>query len=268
MTSHVVDSSSAAGNTQEADYGVLELLREHGRRSLIALRGFGMYGRGWTLPWLAYCASPIVSRTQVGRVAFFQGFNTRLDQGDLYTYANVFADYPVADIGAALGEVRLVVDAGANVGAFSFLVCQLGRKVGSIPRIIAVEAEETNVAFLRKQPFAKQLEIHHAAIGPSEGLGRLIAGKNSVTHRVDFSTAVGQTSVPVLTLQSLCNSPALVKMDIEGGELAILKRGLPANVRYLVLEWHYEGAPSDFIPGNWKRVSTDLYGATTWLLSR
>ncbi len=75
----------------------------------------------------------------------------------------------------------MIVDLGANVGAFSFLLETLLKKRGVRIPIVAVEPNSANVAFLRKQPFAKSLEIHHAAVGPTAGVGRLFIFQISVT---------------------------------------------------------------------------------------
>jgi FkbM family methyltransferase len=241
----------------------IDMLIDHARRSVTALAGFRVYGSNWIRPWLTYALSPLLSRAALDAVARFANFNARLGEGDLYTFANVFTDYPVAKIKSALRDVELVVDLGANVGAFSYLTLSLGKK-----RIIAVEPERDNAAFLRAQPFANALEIVQAAVGPSEGSARLIHGENSVTHHVDLTNTSEGETVSVASLDSLCNAPALVKMDIEGGELAILQHGLPENVRHLVLEWHHRGSPADFVRGNWRHISTDMHGATTWWFSR
>ena len=163
-----------------------------------------------------------------------------------------------------IGDVNLIVDLGANVGAFSFLV----RTLASQARIVAVEPDKKNVAFLRAQPFARTIEIREAAVGPFDGKARLIAGENSVTHHVDLSGSAEGEVVSLISLDSLCQEPALVKMDIEGGELSILENGLPENIRHLMLEWHYGGVPSDLVAGNWKHISTDLHGATMWYWRR
>jgi FkbM family methyltransferase len=214
---------------------------------------------------MAYCVSPLTNRISRRRTQTFNNFNARVGECDLCAFANVFADYPAPLLRSAVTNVDLIVDLGANVGAFSLLM----RTMAPHARIVAVEPEAANVAFLRAQPFADTIEIHRAAVGPHEGTARLIRGINSVTHHVDLASS-GEPGelVSTVTLDALCTEPALVKMDIEGGELAILQRGLPDTVRYLVLEWHHRGTPADFVPGEWRHIATDLHGATTWWLSR
>ena len=72
----------------------------------------------------------------------------------------------------------------------------------------------------------------------------------------------------MISLESLCDRPAMVKMDIEGGEFEVLEGGLPENVRYFLLEWHHPGGPADLVPGNWIQISNDIHGASTWYLRR
>jgi FkbM family methyltransferase len=249
-----------------ARYGRLFL--DHARRSAQAGAGFHVYGRSWLRPWTTYCFSPIVNRLGPKKTARFDSFNARLGECDLYTFANVFADYPLYELSSALHDVELIVDLGANVGAFSFLMHTLCGRFGCNRRIVALEPNAENVAFLRQQPFADVLEIHQAAVGPCDGIGRLVAGRNSVTHHVDLASSTAGETVPVVSLQSLLDRPALVKMDIEGGELAILESGLPDSLSHLVLEWHHQSAPADIVPGRWRKISTDIHGASTWYFCR
>lgn len=246
----------------------LRQLVDHSHRTLSAARGFRVYGIRWLRPWLTYALWPALRRILSGRIIHFGEFDARLDQCDIYTFANVFADYPVSELKRAIGEVDLVLDLGANVGGFSYLVRRLARKCGRNPHLIAVEPDPANASVLRQQPFASHLEIREEAVGPNDGNGCLITGSNSVTHRVDFDPSWRGKTIPVLSLASLCTAPALVKMDIEGGEVDILRAGLPEQVRYLVLEWHGEGAPTDFVAGNWQCLSRDIYGSSMWWLAR
>lgn len=252
----------------------LQVLADHLRRTAAALAGFKLFGAHWWRPWLYYFVSPLLSRVLLRSTARFRGFNVRLGEGDLYTFANLFEDYPVPLIERALTDVESVIDLGANVGAFSFLVETLLQKRAVRMPIIAVEPNSANVAFLRQQPFAKSLQIHHAAVGPAVGVGRLVRGRNSVTDHVDFAGAAEGAAIQVLSLRSLCDRPALVKMDIEGGEHEILRSGLPDDVRHLVLEWHSEpgsrstSLPVDLVAGNWTLICHDIHGSSMWYWRR
>jgi hypothetical protein len=105
-------------------------------------------------------------------------------------------------------------------------------------------------------------------VGAINRTARLVRGHNSVSDYVDFSQRARGQTIDVISLNSLCDRPALVKMDIEGGEWSILEHGLPENVRHLVLECHGRGEPSDLVAGDWRRISTNIHCASTWWLSR
>ncbi|MEP7071746.1 MAG: FkbM family methyltransferase [Verrucomicrobiota bacterium] len=239
-----------------------------------AARGFRIFGLCWLRPWFSYVFSPVLNRLLPTRTVRFADFHVRRGECDLYTFMNLFEDYPVPLIERALDEVEMVADLGANVGAFSLLIDKIVRQKNKKIKIAAVEPNTANIQLLREQPFAGSLLIHHAAVGPVEGTARLVRGRNSVSDYVDFKGGTAGTPIPILSLDSLCPVPALVKMDIEGGEWGILKNSLPDNVRFLVLEWHSDPgqdrvlAPSEFIPGNWQKISRDLYGSSTWYFRR
>lgn len=255
---------------------VTTLLVDHTRRVVRASAGFRSVGFAWTRPWLFYIGSPLLNRIKRRGVLRFRGFDVRLGKADLYTFANLFEDYPVSLVRNALAEVSLVLDLGANVGAFSWLITALIKGESLRPHIVALEPNSENARFLGAQPFAGAIEIDEAAVGPRKGTGTLVSGENSVTDYVDFSGRSAGPTVPIRSLDSLCDRPALVKMDIEGGEREILKQGLPEHVRHLFLEWHPLRAagtpdprtPADFVPGKWQHLSSDPYGSTTWYFQR
>ena len=250
---------------------VIRLIKDHVCRTILAMRGFQLTGADWLLPWFLYAASPAVSRIARTHIADFPDFSARLGSNDLYTFANLFEDYPIRKLREALSQVNQVVDAGANVGAFSWLVLRMAAQIGQRVTVTAIEPSQENVRHLKAQPFAGRLDILHGAVGPEDGWGQMIQGKNSVTHRVKFAKERSRDSVEIFSLEALCNKSTLLKMDIEGGEFSILQRGLPTNVRYLFLEWHHgpeTGRPADPRPlieeGTWEKLSNDLYGSSTW----
>lgn len=248
------------------------LARDHFVRVIRALRGFAVFGFSWLRPWLSYALWPMLKRCWPQKLIRFTNFHVRANACDLETFGGIFEDYRVGLVRRALRDVELVVDLGANVGAFSCLVDGLWTKQSIDRKIVAVEPSADALAILRTQPFASRLEILPVAVGAQSATGRVIRGSNSVSHHVDLSGSAGGESVKVVTLWSLCDRPSLVKMDIEGAECEILQAGIPDSVRHLFLEWHPRpnGAlkPPDLIPGKWRLLSRDPYGASTWHFHR
>ena len=242
------------------------LFADHTRRVVRASAGFRSAGFAWTRPWLAYAGSPLLNRARRSGHLRFQGFDVRLGKLDLYTFANLFEDYPISLVRAALPEVGLVLDLGANVGAFSWLITSLIEGKNFRPRIVALEPNSENARFLRAQPFAGALEIEEAAVGPMEGTGTLVAGENSVTDYIDFSGRSAGPTVPIRSLGSLCDRPALVKMDIEGGERKMSVKVCRTKcaicssngIRFVVQEPSIWRSPVDFVPGKWRHLSVIL----------
>jgi FkbM family methyltransferase len=254
--------------------GIFRELVDHARRVFVAMRGFRFQGAKWFGPWFAYACSPLLSRLFPKRELHFKTFSVRLGDCDIYTFANLFEDYRLGELQRAIQGVDLVIDAGANVGAFCWLVAMLPGLNKSV-RIIAVEPDHENCEFLRRQPFANRIELIEGAIGPSDGSGTLRPGMNSVTHSVDFhsdsaSHPSSTTQVQVLSLQTLAQGHrTMLKMDIEGGEWAILEHGLPDCVRSMFLEAHPSNGsgsdPRSHIPGGkWQFLSRDIFGCSCW----
>ncbi|OAI41377.1 hypothetical protein AYO41_01625 [Verrucomicrobia bacterium SCGC AG-212-E04] len=255
--------------------GILQITADHLKRTVLATRGFALCGRKWLMPWLTYALSPALSRMQPKRRIAFEQFSARLGECDLYTYANVFEDYRVSLLERALEEVELVIDAGANVGAFSWLVLTVAQKNGANPHLIAVEPDASNVRFLSAQPFADRIEIVEGALGARDGHGRFVTGANSVTHTVDILADENgaddkSASLRVYGLGGLCaGKSSLLKMDIEGGEHEVLAVPLPPSVRYMFLEWHPKAGHADHPQsriegGRWHLLSQDLWGSSCW----
>lgn len=263
-SSVAVDNSAPVADVQRRP----SVVGDHLRRVLRAFAGFRVFGWDWLSPWLAYIFWPALKRCLGRRVIRFKRFHVRADTCDLETFGGLFEDYPPDLVQRALRDVDLVVDLGANVGAFSCLVQTLCAAQNRSRPIRAVEPSSDAIVFLREQPFASAIDIRQVAVGANKRSARLVSGKNSVSGYVDLSENGDGEPVDVVTLRSLCDRPALVKIDIEGAEWEILESGLPEVVRHLFLEWHprlgQSRTPPDFLPGHWQLLSQDPYGASTW----
>lgn len=123
-----------------------------------------------------------------------------------------------------LSPGTVVYDVGANVGFYSLLA---SRSVGHNGRVFAFEPFPRNLAYLRRHLAMNRVnnvEVVGAAVASGVGSARFAEGQNPSTGRVDLSGAV---QVPTVSLDAFVYEqghppPAVVKMDIEGGEAQAL----------------------------------------------
>ncbi|RFC63650.1 FkbM family methyltransferase [Fulvimarina endophytica] len=138
----------------------------------------------------------------------------------------------VAVIRAILKPGDLVVDVGANVGS---LLLPMAERVGPDGRLIACEPTPACISALRNTIAVNGLEtrvdLKPVAVGSSEATARLHLGTNSSFNSLaelepDGSDERNGIDVEVSTLDRLVpseQSPALVKIDVEGLELEVLR---------------------------------------------
>lgn len=174
--------------------------------------------------------------------------------------ANVYEPPPDAAASlAAAGAGPRVLDLGANVGLFS--AWATGRWPGA--RITAVEPDPGNFAILdrcaRLNADRGAWELVPAAAGTSKGVMRFVTGAGSESHEAHPDERAGSTEVPVTDAFELLANADLVKIDIEGGEWALLGDARLARIpaRAVVLEHHGRLCPA-FPP---RQAATDLLQA-------
>ena len=141
--------------------------------------------------------------------------------------------------------IRRVVDLGANVG-FSCLYW-----LTQFPRaeMVALEPHPGHFAQckanLAMNGMLPRVELHQAAAGTARRQITLSdAGTSSSVMGADCASGIAAEMLDIFGL--LAGRPVdLLKLDIEGGEYAILEdpRFAALNVPYLVMEWH--GGPAD-----------------------
>src|SRR4051794_9950761 len=110
MTSDAIVSSVSEPVHELTRTAIVDLVVDHAHRAARSAAGFRVYGWKWVLPWILYCLSPVLRKLGGTTVGHFGLFNARLSECDLYTFANIFEDYPVRAIESALGDVKMVVD--------------------------------------------------------------------------------------------------------------------------------------------------------------
>lgn len=130
-----------------------------------------------------------------------------------------------AEMGFLLHLLRpgdLFVDVGANIGAYTVLASGV---CGA--RSIAAEPAAATRPHLRENLALNGIEalvtIVEAALGDAPGTARFSAGRGA-TNRL---AADGDTQVAVTTLDAVCvaEAPLLLKLDVEGHELSVLRGG-------------------------------------------
>ncbi len=141
-------------------------------------------------------------------------------------------------------SIRRVVDLGANVG-FSCLYW-----LTQFPRseVIALEPHPNHFtqcrANLAMNGMLPRVELHQAAAGTE---ARQVMLSDAGTSSSVLAAAAGGIAAPMLDVFALlADRPVdLLKLDIEGGEYAILDdpRFPALQVPHLVMEWH--GGPAD-----------------------
>lgn len=144
----------------------------------------------------------------------------------------LFKCYPLPEM-----EPSLIVDLGGNVG----YSCLLWAERYPNAAIIVVEPNPQNAQLLRKNVhmngWEKRVTVMEAAAGPENGtvsfvdagtMGHISKEGTLRVPMVDILAVIGDRPIDIL------------KMDIEGGEFAIMSdpRFRALKLNYLVIEWH------------------------------
>jgi FkbM family methyltransferase len=122
-----------------------------------------------------------------------------------------------------------VIDVGANIGYFTI---EISKYLDSSSRIIAIEPGLENFSRLQKVVKEKEREpnisLVLAGLSEERGLGSLeLDPSNPANHKIS-ETQNGAKSVELYTLDSITEklkNVALIKIDVQGYELAVLKGG-------------------------------------------
>jgi FkbM family methyltransferase len=136
---------------------------------------------------------------------------------------------------------RRIVDLGANVGYFGAFA------LGAWPesRVVAYEPDPANAAVHARAIALNELherwELHRSAASTSDGELRFTASSDALSH----ADEAGQLVVPSEDVLPVLAGVELLKMDIEGGEWAILgdPRFTANPPQVVVMEHHPRGAP-------------------------
>lgn len=159
----------------------------------------------------------------------------RLERGDVQAIREVWID-EVYRLPIAFSP-EVVVDFGAHIGLASLWF----HRTYGCRRIVAVEPSPANAALLRRNVLRNRapIDVLEAAVGPIDGSAFFSEGRSSVLGEV------GRTGNPIRVVSAtsafarLGGHIDLVKLDIEGGEEALLADAdWLSQVRSLIVEFH------------------------------
>lgn len=138
---------------------------------------------------------------------------------------------------AAVGPGDVVIEAGANVGAYTVL---FGKWVGDAGRVIAFEPDPAASEGLRRHVALNGLDrvvtVVEAAVtdGSRQRVRFATFGSSGISRVADDAApaAAGLREVDAISLDSYCETygvtPAVIKIDVEGAELGVLRGGRKA----------------------------------------
>jgi FkbM family methyltransferase len=164
---------------------------------------------------------------------------------DTWTFAELFylrLYEPPAPVAAVLRGIRepRILDLGANIGLFG--IDALQRYPGAT--ITAYEPDPESAAIHRRL-----IELNHgdwrlveACAGARDGTVTFLQGQETESRIVD-EAGPGTVTLPLEDVLPEFAEADLVKLDIEGGEWALLEDERFAAARTVVLEYHPPGCP-------------------------
>ena len=166
----------------------------------------------------------------------------RISTQRVLRYPNIFWQIFVRELYAVRPDDRLIIDAGANIGAFT-LYCLLRAPQAFV---VAIEPADDSCARLRdlihRHGFADRCAVHQAALSDTPGTTTLNMNAGS-QFRVTGRGGV----VEAVTLDAIVApypSVDLLKIDIEGAEYQVLpaaNAAFPGRIRRIEMEYHPSG---------------------------
>lgn len=167
---------------------------------------------------------------------------------DVVTVGEVFHNreyVPDGELEQRLQAARRIVDLGANIGLFGAFAAARWPEA----EIVAYEPDPANVHVHRQTVAINSLghrwRLVAAAAGARQGQTAFVAGGISLS-RIPAPGEPGTITVPVEDVLEIIGDADLLKMDIEGGEWAILAdpRFRARPPRAAVMEYHPHRCPS------------------------
>ncbi|NEQ45380.1 MAG: FkbM family methyltransferase [Leptolyngbya sp. SIOISBB] len=139
-------------------------------------------------------------------------------------------------------------DIGANVGLYTLLFSQFSK------HIFAFEPLPRNISFLVRTVKLNKLRnvtVITQAVSNQDGLSLFEVNENCAIGKLDSSGSQPVSTIQLDTfVESYNHTPSLIKIDVEGGELAVLKGGENTIQQYkpiILLSTHGESIKSECI---------------------
>lgn len=183
--------------------------------------------------------SPILVKIRSGPL---QGRRWSLTSGKNFLTGK-YEPEKTATLAQAVRPGDVVFDIGAHIGYFTVLMSQA---VGDSGRVFAFEPRPLNQRFLRRHISVNgctNVEVLNVSVGDRSGPARLETRTGTGTGHV---SATGNIEVAMVSVDSLVDSgrlpaPTFLKIDVEGGEMAVLQGALHTLERHrprMVLATH------------------------------
>lgn len=183
-------------------------------------------------------------------------FVTRRLSSDRFFIDEVFGDRAYCPPGYEIAPSDVIVDVGANIGAFTvFAALQ-----ATSGRVISLEPVATNFSLLRANVQGNGLsnvQLVHAGVASQHGKRELFLSDLSTGRHSLYAEVAGHTSrrevVQMTTIEELFAAYGVVrcdylKLDCEGAEFEILTaldEEVARRIRRVGLEYHCEGSSTE-----------------------
>jgi FkbM family methyltransferase len=174
----------------------------------------------------------VASRLLVGPIGFPFVEDTRLfaSRGMTGATGNWYCGlHEVEEMGFVLHALRaddLFMDIGANVGSYTVLAAGAtgARTIAVEPIPETFKNLQANVSL---NDLSDRTELHCTGISDSRSYLEFTSNLDTVNHVMADKEVAASIRIPVVTMDELLNGaiPAIIKIDVEGHERAVLKGG-------------------------------------------
>ena len=179
-------------------------------------------------------------------------FSYRPGTTDLLVLEQVFLDQEYNFDAAPAEPIRYIVDLGSNIGVTALMWAERFPSA----HMVLVEPDPENFALLEKSTagFRDRCTCIQAAVSATRGSTSFFRSAREYSHSiVKTSDTVSEIPVRTVTLSDVLDAAGfpridLLKMDIEGGETAVMPTlgCLRGAIRYLIAELHWPYTPQLF----------------------